>query len=92
MNVTIIVSAALRRYVDNAEQLSVDSAGTVAAALAELTGRFPKLGAQLFAPSGKLRGFILVFVNARNIKQLQQEQTVLADGDQIRLVPAIAGG
>jgi len=50
------------------------------------------LGAQLFTEDGRVRGFILVFVNGRNIKHLQQQQTQLTDGDRISLVPAIAGG
>lgn len=92
MNVTIFVSAALRRHVDDLEHLTVDASGDVASALAALAARYPKLGAQLFSPAGKLRGFIMVFVNARNIKQLQNERTALAEGDQIRLLPAFAGG
>jgi molybdopterin synthase sulfur carrier subunit len=92
MNVTIIVSAALRRHVDNLERLTVDSSGDVASALTALAVRYPKIGGQLFSPSGKLRGFIMVFVNASNIKQLQNQQTALNEGDQIRLLPAFAGG
>lgn len=92
MNVTIIVSAALRRHVDNLERLTVDSSGDVGSALAVLAARYPKIGAQLFSSSGTLRGFIMVFVNARNIKQLQNQQTALSEGDQIRLLPAFAGG
>lgn len=92
MNVTIIVPAALRRHVDNLEQVTVDAGADVASALNALAQRYPTLGAQLFAPGGALRGFIMVFVNARNIKQLQHQHTTLADGDQIRLLPAFAGG
>lgn len=91
MSVTIVVPTALRRFADNCEHLLVD-AGRVDEALIEATRRYPKLAPQLFGQGGKLRGFILVFVNSRNIKQLQQELTPVAAGDTITLVPAIAGG
>lgn len=91
MNITIVIPMALRRFVDGAEQLQVD-ADRVGVALEQAGKRYPKLGAQLFSQSGKLRGFILVFVNAQNIKHLQHEETSLAPGDRISLLPAIAGG
>ena len=91
MSVTIVVPTALRRFADNCERLQVE-AEHVDGALAEAARRHPKLQAQLFGAGGKLRGFILVFVNAHNIKQLQHERTPLVPGDTITLVPAIAGG
>lgn len=91
MSVTIRVPTALRRFADNCEQLQVD-AGRVDEALHEAARRHPRLAAQLFGQGGKLRGFILVFVNSQNIKQLQQESTPVSAGDTITLVPAIAGG
>ena len=91
MSVTISISTALRRFADNLDELVVN-AGHVESALAEAARHHPKLGAQLFTEDGRVRGFILVFVNGRNIKHLQQQQTQLTDGDRISLVPAIAGG
>ncbi len=91
MSITILIPTALRRFVDNAAELVVE-ADRVGAALAEAVRRHPRLQPQLFGSNGQLRGFILVFVNAKNIKHLQQEHTGLAAGDRISLIPAIAGG
>jgi molybdopterin synthase sulfur carrier subunit len=91
MSIIIVVPTALRRFVDNCENIFVE-AGRVDLALNEAIRLYPKLGAQLFGQNGKLRGFILVFVNSKNIRHLQQELTVVVPGDKITLVPALAGG
>jgi len=42
--------------------------------------------------SGELRRFINIYVNEEDIRFLQSKKTTLKDGDQVSIVPAIAGG
>lgn len=42
--------------------------------------------------TGKLRRFVNVFVNGRDIRNLQGPDTKLNDGDEVRLIPTVAGG
>jgi sulfur-carrier protein len=68
------------------------SGGTVEEALTGLEREFPGLREQLRDPSGDLRGFINVFVNGIEIRSLQGPATPLRDGDEVSIVPAMAGG
>lgn len=91
MPIQIHIPGSLRRFADGSAQISVEAA-SVADALGALSARFPRLGGQLLAADGKVRGFVNVFVNSRDIRHLDSERTVLASGDVIALMPAIAGG
>ena len=89
--VTIHVPTTLRRFTDQNAAISV-CADTAGQALRQACLAHPLLRAQIFAPDDSLRRFINVFVNARDIRHLQQEHTPLQDRDAITLLPAIAGG
>lgn len=65
---------------------------TVEEALAGLEREFPGLREQLRDPSGEVRSFINVFVNGTEIRSLQGAATPLGEGDEISIVPAMAGG
>lgn len=91
MSVIIVVPTALRRFAGNCEQLEVD-ADRVDLALQEAIRRHPGLEPKLFGQNGKLRGFNLIFVNAKDIRHLQQEMTAVVPGDTITIIPALAGG
>lgn len=91
MSVIIVVPTALRRFADQCEQLEVE-AERVDTALRQACQRYPALESKLFGQNGKLRGFNLVFVNAKDIRHLQQESTAVAPGDKITIIPALAGG
>ena len=89
--VTVLVPTALRRFAAHQSVLEV-RASNAGEALREIGRRYPQLHSQLFAADNSLRRFINVFVNSRNIRELQQEQTALVDLDTVTILPAIAGG
>jgi sulfur-carrier protein len=45
-----------------------------------------------FVEDGKIRGYINVFVNEEDIRYLKAENTIVRDGDEVIIIPAIAGG
>jgi sulfur-carrier protein len=92
MSITIEIPSALRRFTDNRAAIRVADADDVNAAVDALVQQFPPLRKQLLAQDGGLFGFIGVFVNGRDIRQLTQASTPLRSGDVVSLVPAIAGG
>ena len=63
---------------------------TVAEALADCVTREPRLKSRIFRDDGSV--WVGVFVNGRNARQGAGLDTALKDGDEIRLLPPIAGG
>ncbi|HEV2401761.1 MAG TPA: ubiquitin-like small modifier protein 1 [Candidatus Sulfotelmatobacter sp.] len=87
----IHIPTPLRQYVG--KQASVDVQGsTVAEAMSALVSQHPELRKHLYTEDGKLRAFVNLYVNDEDIRYLQKEATTLKDGDNISIVPSIAGG
>src|ERR1700756_537916 len=87
----ILIPTPLRPYTD--KQDTVDAAGaTVGELLADLTRRHSGLKAHLYNEQGKLRSFVNVYVNDEDIRYLQKEQTPVAAGDTVTIIPSVAGG
>jgi molybdopterin synthase sulfur carrier subunit len=80
------------RKLTNGEELVEVSAASVGAAIVELQSRFPGIKERLMDETGEVRRFVNVYVNEEDIRFLQNQQTPLKDGDEISIIPAIAGG
>jgi adenylyltransferase/sulfurtransferase len=52
----------------------------------------PDLRKHLYTEEGKLRAFVNLYVNDEDIRYLHKEATALKEGDNISIVPSIAGG
>jgi len=87
----IHIPTPLRQYVG--KQASVDVLGaTVGEAMNALVAQHPELRKHLYTEEGKLRAFVNLYLNDEDIRYLQKEATALKDGDNISIVPSIAGG
>ncbi|MDA1096396.1 MAG: MoaD/ThiS family protein, partial [Chloroflexi bacterium] len=92
MPATLKVPTALRRITDGADRLEV-SAGSLANALDELDVRFPGLKDRVLDDeTGNIHPFISIFLNGDDVHYLRGLETGVKDGDEIIIVPAIAGG
>ena len=65
---------------------------TIDSVVADLERQFPGLKERLLDETGELRRFINIYVNQEDIRFLQAKKTGLKDGDEVSIVPAIAGG
>lgn len=81
----------LRKLTNNEELVEVD-AQTIGEAISELQNRYPGIKDRLLDENGSIRRFVNVYVNEEDIRFLQNQQTALKDGDEISIIPAIAGG
>jgi molybdopterin synthase sulfur carrier subunit len=81
----------LRKYTGGAEAVQADGA-TVAALVADLDKRHPGIRERICDESGAVRRFVNIFVNGEDIRFLQNLDTAVKAGDEISVVPAIAGG
>ncbi len=91
MPTNVRIPTPLRKLTNNEELVSVDAA-TVGAAIIQLQSRFPGIKERLLDEAGEVRRFVNVYVNEEDIRFLQNQQTPLKDGDEISIIPAIAGG
>ncbi|PYP72455.1 MAG: molybdenum cofactor biosynthesis protein MoeB, partial [Gemmatimonadetes bacterium] len=91
MAVTVLIPTPLRPYVDGRDAVQLE-ASNVGELLERLAARYEPLKGHLFADDGRLRSFINVYVNDRDIRQLSQHQTPVKPGDTISIIPSIAGG
>jgi sulfur-carrier protein len=81
----------LRKLTNNEELVEVNGA-TIAEAITELQTRYPGIRERLVDEKGEVRRFVNVYVNEEDIRFLKNQQTPLKDGDEISIIPAIAGG
>ena len=81
----------LRQYAGKQSAVNV-TANSIADALSDLVAQHPELRRHLYTEDGKLRAFVNVYLNDEDIRYLQKEATALSDGDNISIVPSIAGG
>lgn len=91
MSVQVRVPTPLRRYTGGAEEVSVDGA-TVAALVSNIEHNYPGIKERICDDQGNIRRFVNVFVNGDDIRFLDNLETALKDGDEVSIVPAIAGG
>jgi molybdopterin synthase sulfur carrier subunit len=80
------------RKLTNEQELVEVATGTVATAMAELQSKFPGIKERLLDEKGEVRRFVNVYVNEEDIRFLENQQTPVNDGDEISIIPAIAGG
>src|SRR5437773_431149 len=91
MAVTVLIPTPLRPFVGGRDALEVEG-GSVGELLDRLAGEHAALKPHLFATDGRLRSFVNVYVNDRDIRQLAQRETPVKPGDTISIIPSIAGG
>jgi molybdopterin synthase sulfur carrier subunit len=91
MNVKVRIPSPMRSYTNGADVLEVN-ASTVGEAMQTLVKSASGIESRLFKSPGQLNRFINVFVNQEDIRFLQNLETPLKPGDEVSIVPAIAGG
>jgi sulfur-carrier protein len=88
---TVRIPAVLRASVGGAKELAVGGA-TIGEVVDGLAGTFPALRDQLLTGDGELNRFVNVYLNGQDVRYLDGLATTVGDGDEVRLLPAMAGG
>jgi molybdopterin converting factor small subunit len=81
----------LREYTGGNTEVEVGGA-TAGEALGNLASEHPDLKQHLYTGDGKLRSFVNVYKGDEDIRYLEGQDTEVADGDEISIIPSIAGG
>jgi molybdopterin synthase sulfur carrier subunit len=91
MPVTVRIPTPLRAVAKG--NANVQAKGdTIGDVIGDLEQQFPGLRERLVDEAGELRRFINIYVNQEDIRFLDNQATALKDGDEVAIVPAIAGG
>lgn len=91
MIVRVRVPTPLRKFTNGADEVKAQG-NTVRALVDDLEESFPGIKERICDETGKIRRFVNVYVNGDDIRFLQNMETALKEGDNISIVPAIAGG
>lgn len=90
-SVIVCVPDSLRELTGGRGQLSLE-AGTVDEVFDQIRNAEPLLAGRLFADDGRVRGFINVFVNGTELRQLDAGSRSVSPGTTLTIVPSVAGG
>jgi molybdopterin converting factor small subunit len=90
MSVRIQIPTPMRQHTDGKAVVEV-SGGTVQAVLDALGKQYPGITPRLF-DNGQVRRFVNVYLNDEDIRYLDSMATAVKDGDELAIIPAVAGG
>jgi len=85
------ITSVLRPNVGGVKSLEVEGE-SIRSVVNGLIERHPSLGGQLLTDEGDLNRFVNVYVNGQDVRYLAGLDTPVADKDEVRLLPAMAGG
>lgn len=91
MSVKIRIPTPLQKLTANLAEVAA-SGSTMKELLADLERQYPGIKERLYDEKGALRRFINFYINNEDIRFLNGEATPVKEGDEISIVPAIAGG
>ncbi|TMB99100.1 MAG: molybdopterin-synthase adenylyltransferase MoeB [Chloroflexi bacterium] len=91
MPVTVYIPTPFRRFAGNQTYVKADGK-TVGEVLESLGGQYPSLRQMIYDASDEIPGHINIYVNSQEIHSLQGKLTPVKDGDEMAVIPAIAGG
>jgi molybdopterin converting factor small subunit len=81
----------LRQYTNNNAEVEIGGS-TAGETLGNLASEYPQLQQHLYTGDGKLRSFVNVYKGDEDIRYLDGPDTEVADGDELSIIPSIAGG
>ncbi len=90
MAVKVRIPTPLQRLTDGKEEVE-GKPGKLIDLIMDLDSRYPGL-AERVSENGKIRRFVNIYVNEEDVRFLNAEETEVKDGDEVSIVPAIAGG
>ena len=90
MPLKIQIPTPMRQHTEGKTTVEAQGA-TIKAVLADLVVKYPGLNSRLF-DNGQVRRYINLFLNNEDIRYLSNLDTEVKDGDELAIIPAVAGG
>ena len=91
MAVKVRIPTPLMKLTDNQAEVSAEG-GSISEVINNLENQFNGIKERICDENGSPRRFINIYINEEDIRFLEGENTAVKDGDEISIIPAIAGG
>ena len=91
MSISVRLPTVLRPHANGEARLDVDG-GTVGEIIDGIVRKFPGMATNLLDQDGSLHRFVNVYVNDEDVRYLEKMETTVVDGDELSILPAVAGG
>ena len=91
MPVKVLIPTPLQKFTNDEATVECDGSD-ISNLMEELENKFPGIKKRLCDDKGELRRFVNFYVNSEDIRFLDNKETALKDGDEVSIVPAVAGG
>ena len=91
MSITVRIPTPLRRVTDGQDKVSVEGS-SINQIIGSLDSQYPGIKERLCDEQGELRNFVNIYVNGEDVRFLQGIDSATKEGDEISIVPAVAGG
>ena len=91
MAVKVLIPTPLQKFTNDEAAVECDGSNIVEL-MNTLESKYPGIKKRLCDDNGELRRFVNFYVNSEDIRFLDNKETSLEDGDEVSIVPAVAGG
>ena len=91
MLVQVNLTSVIQKTVGGQRAVTAEG-GTVAELIDDIERRYPGFRSQLVDEGGQLHRFVNVYLNDEDVRFLQGAETALSEGDEVSILPALAGG
>ena len=91
MEVRVNVTSVIQKTVGGQRELTAEG-GTIAELIDDIERRYPGFREQLVDEGGELHRFVNVYLNDEDVRFMEGAQTALSEGDEVSILPALAGG
>jgi molybdopterin synthase sulfur carrier subunit len=91
MAITVRIPQPLRNLTGNQSMVTGEGA-TLDSLVANLEGAYPGIKERMLDEAGQIRRFVNIYVNGDDVRFMDGLGTALKDGDEVSIVPAVAGG
>ncbi len=91
MAITVRIPSPLQKLTKNQEEVKAEGAN-VKEVIDSLEKQFPGIKARICDEKGNIRKFVNIYVNEEDVRFLQRDKTTVKAGDEVSIIPAIAGG
>lgn len=90
-SVQVLIPTPLRRFTNGESKVEAVGA-TIGDVLDSLDETYPGLTERIREDDGQIRRFVNIFVNGKNVRELEGAESPIKPGDEIGIIPAMAGG